>query len=271
MTVRVFDSSLAVVREALHSSLSKGMLPDPKAELSVETRLELERRQDGSVKRSTVHEIQLAFSAHSILNLLVSLPEQYFQRELCRDNNICSVFASFGLEAAIGVLMAELENIISSDGTSVDTAHILLMVNSMSYRGYLMPLSRHGINKTENGPLLRCSFEETCEVLKEAALFGLADSGDSVTQSIMLGQLARAGTGRVKVCASQPSANRQCMEYLVKKEMSHTTHRTQETIVATELRKRKRSTEREPEPSFNASLYFKKHSSQGEQFVPDSP
>jgi hypothetical protein len=31
----------------------------------------------------------------------------------------------------------------------------------MTSRGYLMAITRHGINRTENSPLAQCSFEET--------------------------------------------------------------------------------------------------------------
>ena len=37
-----------------------------------------------------------------------------------------------------------------------------------------MSISRHGINRADTGPLLRCSFEESCEVLLEAGTMCLA-------------------------------------------------------------------------------------------------
>jgi DNA-directed RNA polymerase II subunit RPB1 len=58
-----------------------------------------------------------------------------------------------------------------------------------------MAISRHGINKSESGPMLRASFEETVEVFLQAAMFGMADELTGVTENIMLGQLARVGTG----------------------------------------------------------------------------
>lgn len=36
--------------------------------------------------------------------------------------------------------------------------------------GYLMAISRHGINRQEMGALMRCSFEETVDILTEAAV-----------------------------------------------------------------------------------------------------
>jgi hypothetical protein len=39
---------------------------------------------------------------------------------------------------------------------------------------YLAPLL-HGINRVETGPLMRCSFEETVDILMEAAAFAERD------------------------------------------------------------------------------------------------
>lgn len=59
-----------------------------------------------------------------------------------------------------------------------------------------MPLTRHGINRSaQNGPLARISFEETVDLINEAAIFNMSDTGRGVTQSVMTGQLARMGTG----------------------------------------------------------------------------
>ena len=51
----------------------------------------------------------------------------------------------------------------------------LLIIDNISRGGSIMPLNRHGVNKTENpSPLMRCAFEETMDVLCDAA--GLAQS-----------------------------------------------------------------------------------------------
>ena len=53
-----------------------------------------------------------------------------------------------------------------------------------------MAITRHGINRVDNGPMLRSSFEETVEILMEAAMFAESDNLKGVTDNIMLGQLA---------------------------------------------------------------------------------
>lgn len=114
-------------------------------------------------------------------------------------NDVCEAYALLGVEAAVGVLFDEIETTISFDGTYVDKRHIMQVVDTMTRRGYVMALSRHGINKLEHGPLMRSSFEETVDVMYDAATHNATDGGKGVTQSIMTGQLARIGTGSFSV------------------------------------------------------------------------
>jgi len=65
----------------------------------------------------------------------------------------------------------------------------------MTQRGLLTAITRHGINRVELGPLRKCSFEETVEILLEAGLFSETDNLTGITENIMLGQLAPFGTG----------------------------------------------------------------------------
>lgn len=114
-------------------------------------------------------------------------------------NDINEVHATLGLEAAVGVLYSELTTTISFDGTYVDPRHIMMIVNTMCRGGYIMPLSRHGINRMDTGPLLRCSFEETPDILCDAACFGELDNGHGVSQNIMTGKLPNIGSGSMHI------------------------------------------------------------------------
>lgn len=110
-------------------------------------------------------------------------------------NDVNEIHAVLGIEAASAILYNELTVTISFDGTYVDPRHIMMIVNTMTRGGYIMPLSRHGINRMDTGPLLRCSFEETPDILCDAACFGEVDNGKGVSQNIMTGKLAGIGTG----------------------------------------------------------------------------
>ena len=120
-------------------------------------------------------------------------------------NNILEVKDVLGIEAARSLLMRELHAVISSDGSFVNYRHMAMLSDVMTFRGVIMPITRHGINRIRNSPLLRCSFEETVEILFEAAAFGLSDRMSGVSDNLVLGQLTKVGTG--------------CFDLLLDKEM----------------------------------------------------
>ena len=59
---------------------------------------------------------------------------------------------------------------ISFDGTYIFPGHLLLIVDTMTRDGRLKPLNRFGVTEHSNA-LARSSYEETPEVLTEAAIF----------------------------------------------------------------------------------------------------
>ena len=65
----------------------------------------------------------------------------------------------------------------------------------MTQRGNLMSIARHGINRIDAGALRKCSFEETVEILLEAAVYSEDDRLTGITENIVMGQLAPMGTG----------------------------------------------------------------------------
>jgi len=88
-----------------------------------------------------------------------------------------------------------MNNVISFDGSYVNYRHLALLCDVMTAKGHLMAITRHGINRQETGVLARCSFEETVDILVEAAVHSEMDPMKGVSEAIMLGQLARIGTG----------------------------------------------------------------------------
>ncbi|KAL0487825.1 DNA-directed RNA polymerase II subunit RPB1 [Acrasis kona] len=110
-------------------------------------------------------------------------------------NDINEIADVLGIEACRNSLMKELRRVIEFDGSYVNYRHLAILCDVMCQRGQLMAISRHGINRTDTGPLMRCSFEETVEILMEAATFAEADSLKGVSSNIMVGQLAPIGTG----------------------------------------------------------------------------
>ena len=97
------------------------------------------------------------------------------------------------------MLFNEIFNVFQFAGSYVNSRHINLLVDIMTNRGYLMSVDRHGINKSDRGPLAKCSFEETPDIIARAAIFGELDKLKSVSSNIMLGQEVPIGTGSIEL------------------------------------------------------------------------
>lgn len=80
-------------------------------------------------------------------------------------NHIIEVIDVLGIEAARGALLKEIRGVIEFDGSYVNYRHLAALCDSMTARGHFMAITRHGINRNENGPLAQCSFEETVDIL----------------------------------------------------------------------------------------------------------
>eukprot|EP01035_Chromulina_nebulosa_P019444 gene19444-25324_t len=112
-------------------------------------------------------------------------------------NDVLEMFQTLGIEGARASLFFELRNVLSFDGAYVNYRHIACLADCMCFGGYIMAISRHGVNRSESGPMLRASFERTVEVFMEAAAFSQFDYLNGVTENVMLGQLGKLGTGMV--------------------------------------------------------------------------
>ncbi|KAH6692661.1 DNA-directed RNA polymerase II subunit RPB1 [Plectosphaerella plurivora] len=114
-------------------------------------------------------------------------------------NHLWQIVDVFGIEAARSALVRELTQVLAFDGSYVNHRHLALLVDVMTYRGTISAVTRHGINRADTGALMRCSFEETVEILLEAAAVGELDDCRGVSENVMLGQMAPMGTGHFEV------------------------------------------------------------------------
>ncbi|CAG2112106.1 unnamed protein product, partial [Medioppia subpectinata] len=110
-------------------------------------------------------------------------------------NDICEIFATLGIEAVRKAVEKEMNHVLSFDGSYVNYRHLALLCDVMTAKGHLMAITRHGINRQDVGALMRCSFEETVDVLIDAASHAEVDHLRGVSENIMLGQLSKIGTG----------------------------------------------------------------------------
>ena len=112
-------------------------------------------------------------------------------------NDVYEVFRTLGVEAARQKLYDEILEVLNM--TYINYRHVALLVDAITNKGTLVSVNRHGINQGDNGPLAKCSFEETVVRLVKAGIFSERDRMNGVSANIMLGQVAPCGTGDSKI------------------------------------------------------------------------
>lgn len=110
-------------------------------------------------------------------------------------NDICEIFSVLGIEAVRKSVEKEMNAVLQFYGLYVNYRHLALLCDVMTAKGHLMAITRHGINRQDTGALMRCSFEETVDVLMDAAAHAEVDPMRGVSENIIMGQLPRMGTG----------------------------------------------------------------------------
>lgn len=113
-----------------------------------------------------------------------------------KSNDVQEMFDVFGIEVARNSLIEEFQTVLEDTG-GVNMRHITILVDTMTSKGQMIPIDRHGVKKNEIGPLSRATFEETVDQLLKAATFGEKDYMNGVSANIMMGQMAPCGTGTV--------------------------------------------------------------------------
>lgn len=108
-------------------------------------------------------------------------------------NDIYEIYEILGIEAARNALYREFMEVVGEG--SINYRHMSLLLDTMTNRGNLMSVDRHGINRGDVGPLAKSSFEETTDMLINASVFSEYDHINGVSANIMLGQLPPCGTG----------------------------------------------------------------------------
>jgi len=126
-------------------------------------------------------------------NLLEILIQKDVDSNRTISNDINEVYETLGIEAARQVLLNEINEVLEGEG--VNFRHLSLLVDTMTNRGTLLSIDRHGINRSDIGPFAKCSFEETSDMLIKAGIFGEFDKVNGVSANIMLGQIPPCGTG----------------------------------------------------------------------------
>ena len=110
-------------------------------------------------------------------------------------NDLVETYNNFGIEIAREVLLIELKNAFTRAGKDVNYQHFALIVDLMTMSGSISSIDRHGMNKYDNGPLCRASFEKSIDQLLNASVFGEVDNMKGTSARIMVGAVIKGGTG----------------------------------------------------------------------------
>jgi DNA-directed RNA polymerase II subunit RPB1 len=112
-------------------------------------------------------------------------------------NDIREIYETLGIEAARYALYKELLAVVTEG--SMNYRHMSLLIDTMTYKGQLMSIDRHGINRGDIGPLAKSSFEESTDMLINASIFAEYDKVNGVSANVMLGQQPPCGTGDSRI------------------------------------------------------------------------
>jgi len=126
-------------------------------------------------------------------NLREVMNNKHVDAYLTTTNNVYEIYEVLGIEAARKSLYNEIVEVLS--GINVNYRHISLLIDTMTNKGSIMPINRHGINRGDAGPLAKCSFEEVTDMLVSAGVFSEFDKINGVSANVILGQIPASGTG----------------------------------------------------------------------------
>jgi len=116
-------------------------------------------------------------------------------------NNIAEIAEVLGIEAARNAIIEEMMDTLEEQGLDVDARHVTLIADAMTMDGEVKQIGRHGLAGEKASVLSRAAFEVTVDNLLEAAMYGETDKLKGVTESVIVGQPIKLGTGAVELVA----------------------------------------------------------------------
>ena len=126
-------------------------------------------------------------------NLREILTNSYIDQSRTVSNDVVEIYNVLGIEAARQALFDEIMAVLAD--AYVNFCHVSLLIDTMTNKGHLSSINRHGINRNDIGPLAKSSFEQTTDILVKAGVFAEHDRMTGVSANVMMGQIPRFGTG----------------------------------------------------------------------------
>lgn len=110
-------------------------------------------------------------------------------------NHVLEVESVLGIEAARTQISSEISYIMNAYGIGIDSRHLLLLSDVMTFKGEVLGITRFGVSKMRESVLMLASFEKTTDHLFDAAVHGRSDEIVGVSECIIMGIPIPIGTG----------------------------------------------------------------------------
>ncbi|KZT72559.1 beta and beta-prime subunits of DNA dependent RNA-polymerase [Daedalea quercina L-15889] len=121
-------------------------------------------------------------------------PAPMIEEDGIYSNDIYAILCAYGVEAARAVILREIGGVFAVYKIDVDSRHLELIADYMTFDGGFKPFNRKGISASPS-PLLKASYETTAAFLSDATLHGDFDDLTTPSGNIVMGRLNLTGTG----------------------------------------------------------------------------
>ena len=158
-------------------------------------------------------------------NLMEILANPNIDSSRTISNDIREIHNVLGIEAARNALAHELVNIIGEG--LMNYRHLSLLIDTMTYKGSLMSIDRHGINRNSSSALSKSSFEESVDMLINGSIFSEYDNISGISPQVMLGKVPNCGSGNFDIILDEEYMN-ELLKSLDKKKVKKLTKDLQE-------------------------------------------
>ncbi|GJQ08774.1 hypothetical protein GpartN1_g565.t1 [Galdieria partita] len=150
-----------------------------------------------TIKRAVIHQkddksYQLLVEGSDLLSVMTTAG---IEGTRTTSNHVIIVEKVLGIEAARKTVASEIQYTMASHGMSIDTRHVALLADVMSFRGEILGITRFGIGKMKTSAIMLASFEKTVDHLFDAALYKTQDNVVGVSECVIMGMPVPLGTG----------------------------------------------------------------------------
>jgi len=111
-------------------------------------------------------------------------------------NDIFAVRQIYGVEAARATILKEMHQVLNAYGIYVNMRHLMTIVDWMTFEGNITALTRHGVKRRmkSSAPLKRATFEQPVEIFHTAAVKGIRDNLDGISEQLLVGIEPKCGS-----------------------------------------------------------------------------